>query len=272
MPEARRPDGPIGPSDFGVEQFTVPAVLDRRAEEFPDRLLMSIAGTPVTFAQMRDRSRAAANALVDIGVGRGDTVALFTATCPEWVYIWLGAARIGAVTAAVNVANKDDFLVHALRLSRAKVVITDAERHPRLLEVIDRVQTVKSVLVVGDSLTGRWNARRRLHRTPRRANPGTWRRCSSRRVPPARRKRSPPPGTTCSPRLQRRPPLGNSTRATCCGPPCPCSTSAPRHRYWRRCSSVRRRCCRRHFGRAKLPTRCEPAAQRVSPEPAPWSR
>ena len=153
MPEARRPDGPIGPSEFGVEHFTVPAVLDRRAEEFPDRLLMSIAGTPVTFEQMRDRSRAAANALVDIGVGRGDTVALFTATCPEWVYIWLGAARIGAVTAAVNVANKDDFLVHALRLSRAKVVITDAERHPRLLEVIDRVETVKSVLVVGDSLT-----------------------------------------------------------------------------------------------------------------------
>ena len=154
MPEARRPDGPIGPSQFGVENFTVPAVLDRGAEQYPDRLLMSIAGTPVTFEQMRDRSCAAANALVGIGVGRGDTVALFTATCPEWVYIWLGAARIGAVTAAVNVANKDDFLVHALRLSRAKVVITDAERHPRLLEVIDRVETVKSILVVGDSLTG----------------------------------------------------------------------------------------------------------------------
>ena len=128
-------------------------MLDQRAEEFGDRVLMSIAGTPVTFEQMRDRSCAAANALLDIGVGRGDTVALFTATCPEWVYFWLGAARIGAVTAAVNVANKDDFLVHALRLSRAKVVITDAERHPRLSEVIDRVDTVTTVLVVGDSLS-----------------------------------------------------------------------------------------------------------------------
>ena len=59
---------------------------------------------------MRDRSCAAANVLVDIGVAQGDTVALFTATCPEWVYFWLGAARIGAVTAAVNVANKGEFL------------------------------------------------------------------------------------------------------------------------------------------------------------------
>ncbi len=153
VPEARRPDGPIGPSQFGVERFTVPAVLDQRAAQFPDRVLMSIAGTPVTFAQMMQRSCAAANALTAMGVGRGDSVALFTATCPEWVYFWLGAARIGAVTAAVNAANKDEFLVHALRLARAKVVITDAERHPRLREVVDRVETVESVLVVGDSLS-----------------------------------------------------------------------------------------------------------------------
>src|ERR1700754_3351296 len=153
VPEEVRPDGPIGPSQFGVERCTIPDVLDRRAEQFGDRVMMSIAGTPVTFAQMRDRSRAAANVLLDNGVTRGDTVALFTATCPEWVYFWLGAARIGAVSAAVNVANKDEVLVHALRLARAKVVITDAERHSRLSEVIDRVETAKTVLVVRDSLT-----------------------------------------------------------------------------------------------------------------------
>ncbi len=91
--------------------YTVPAVLDRRAEQFGDRVMMSIAGTPVTFAQMRDRSCAAANVLADLGVQRGETVALFTGTCPEWVYFWLGAARIGAITAAVNGASKGDFLL-----------------------------------------------------------------------------------------------------------------------------------------------------------------
>lgn len=152
MPEIGRPEGPIGPAEFGVERFTVPAVLDERASQLGDRVLMTIAGTPVTFAQMRDRSCAAANVLTEAGVGRGDTVALFTGTCPEWVYFWLGAARIGAVTAAVNAANKEQFLLHALRLCRAKVVITDVESHPRLREVVGRVDTVTEVLVVGDSL------------------------------------------------------------------------------------------------------------------------
>jgi len=133
--------------------FTVPAVLDERAQQFGDRVMMSIAGTPVTFAQMRDRSCAAANVLVDLGVTRGEIVALFTGTCPEWVYFWLGAARIGAVPAAVNAASKGDFLLHTLRLSRAAVVITDSDRHPRLDEVADGVDTLRSVLVQGDSLT-----------------------------------------------------------------------------------------------------------------------
>jgi carnitine-CoA ligase len=142
-----------GPSDFGVDSFTVPAVLDRRAEEHPERVMMSIAGVDVTFEQMRQRSCAAASMLADLGVGRGDCVALFTATCPEWVYFWLGAARIGAVSAAVNAANKGEFLLHTLRLSRAKVILTDAERRPRVDEISDALETVNHVVMQDDSLS-----------------------------------------------------------------------------------------------------------------------
>ena len=145
---------PLGPADFGVERFTVPAVLDRRAEQYPDRVMMSIAGIEVTFEQMRQRSWAASNMLADLGVGRGDCVALFTATCPEWVYFWLGAARIGAVSAAVNAANKGEFLLHTLALSRAKVILTDAERRPRVDEVAGELSTLTEVVVRNDSLRG----------------------------------------------------------------------------------------------------------------------
>lgn len=142
-----------GPSDFGVDSFTVPAVLDARAEQHPDRVMMSIAGVDVTFEQMRQRSRAAAHMLTGLGVGPGDCVALFTATCPEWVYFWLGAARIGAISATVNAANKGDFLLHTLRLSRAKVILTDAERRPRVDEVVEQLDAVIGVVAQDDSLT-----------------------------------------------------------------------------------------------------------------------
>jgi crotonobetaine/carnitine-CoA ligase len=145
---------PIGPADFGVERFSVAAVLDRRAEQFPDRVMMSIGGVDVTFEQMRQRSCAAANALLDLGIGPGDCVALFSGTCPEWIYFWLGAGRIGAVSAAVNAANKGDFLLHALRASRAKVVISDAERQSRVAELADQLPVLASIVVQDDWLAG----------------------------------------------------------------------------------------------------------------------
>ncbi|MGV0792950.1 AMP-binding protein [Mycolicibacterium sp. XJ1819] len=143
----------IDPSAFGLEKFDVAMVLDQRAAQYPDRVMMTIGETSVTFAQMRDHSCAAANALLELGVQRGDTVALFAATCPEWVYFWLGAARIGAVSAAVNTANKAEFLSHALRLARAKVVMTDAERSARVDEIAGDVHTLESIVVMDGSLT-----------------------------------------------------------------------------------------------------------------------
>ncbi len=150
-----RPDSGqrLGPSDFGVDRFTVPAVLDRRAGQHPDRVMMSIDGVDVTFEQMRLRSRAAAAVLTDLGVGPGDCVALFTGTCAEWVYFWLGAARIGAVTAAVNAASKGDFLLHTLRLARARVILTDAERRPRVDDVADHLETLEHVVLQDHSLS-----------------------------------------------------------------------------------------------------------------------
>jgi carnitine-CoA ligase len=214
----------LDPAAFGVEQFSVPAVLDRRAAQYGDQVMMSIAGTPVTFAQMRDRSCAAAHMLSEIGVVRGETVALFTGTCPEWVYFWLGAARIGAVSAAVNGASKGDFLAHALNLSRAAVVIVDTERADRVAQVSGDVTTLRSTLEVDHSLTDTLTTASVAAPMPSPSGPTTSARCSSPPVRRDRRRPSPRPGTTCSPprRPSRRP--GSSNRETRCGPPCRCST------------------------------------------------
>ena len=222
---------------------------------------------------MRDRSCAAANVLAGLGVSRGETVALFTGTCPEWVYFWLGAARIGAVSAAVNAASRGDFLSHALNLSRAAVVITDADRRDRL----DRGRRRRRHAEIDDGggqfahrcVGARLRHRARGRPRPRRA---TSARCSSHRARRDRRRPSPPHGTTCSPRRPPSPHRGNSGRVTCCGPPCRCSISARHPRCWRPCWSAGPVCWQRRSTRARCGMRYGPAAQRVSPARVRWCR
>lgn len=130
-------------------EYAVPAVLDERAARYAGRSVMRIDGADIGFLQLRDRSIAAANVLRGLGIGPGDTVALFSGSTPEWVYFWFGAARVGAVAAAVNAANKGEYLRHALVLSSARVVITDtAERAQRVREVAGHLPVLSS----GDDL------------------------------------------------------------------------------------------------------------------------
>ncbi|MGH3969434.1 MAG: AMP-binding protein, partial [Mycobacterium sp.] len=58
----------------------------------------------------------------------------------------------GALSAAINAANKGDFLLHAVRLSQAKVILTDAERRPRVDEVSGALDSLTSIVVQDDSL------------------------------------------------------------------------------------------------------------------------
>lgn len=61
------------------------------------------------------------------GVGRGDVVALFMENRPEYLYAWLGLAKLGAVGALINTHLRGQALAHTLRLADAKLHVVGHE-------------------------------------------------------------------------------------------------------------------------------------------------
>ena len=64
--------------------------------------LVTLDGAEVSFDDLDRRSDAFAAALVRRGLGEGDVVGLTLPTAPEYVVAYLGAAKVGAITAGVN--------------------------------------------------------------------------------------------------------------------------------------------------------------------------
>ncbi len=93
--------------------------------------------------------RSVANRLLELGVEPGDTIALFTPNCPEWVEVWLAATEIGAITTPVNVAFRDEFLAHQLRDSGAKLVLVESAFVPLLAAVTAQLPDLRLVVVRG---------------------------------------------------------------------------------------------------------------------------
>ncbi|MDF2993468.1 MAG: acyl-coenzyme synthetase/AMP-(fatty) acid ligase [Microbacterium sp.] len=104
--------------------------LDRHVEAGNgDRIALRWEGEPgdqrnVTYAELTDEVKRLANVLTDLGVERGDRVALYLPMIPEAIASMLAVARIGAVHSVVFGGFSADSLRARIDDAGAKVVIT----------------------------------------------------------------------------------------------------------------------------------------------------
>ncbi len=152
--------------------------VDRHVEAgLGDRVALHWVGEPtgdtrdVTYADLHREVQKAANALTDLGVGKGDTVAIYLPMIPEAVVAMLACARIGAPHSVVFGGFSAEALNTRIADAKAKLVITadggyrrgaPSALKPAVDAALDHADTsVEHVLVV--QRTGQdtaWNADR----------------------------------------------------------------------------------------------------------------
>src|SRR5947209_12904158 len=104
-----------------------------------------------SFEKLADCARSVANGLAKDGFKRGDTVILFAENSPEWVVTALGIIRAGMVAVPLDVQLGDKTLVHILRDSDARAVITTQKRVERIEKLASSEKKPKLILFDADS-------------------------------------------------------------------------------------------------------------------------
>jgi fatty-acyl-CoA synthase len=103
---------------------TVAQVLEEQVREIPDRAFLHFGDRRLSYAQLHARAKALAAALHELGVERGDRVALDLPNWPEFVISMFAAARLGAVIVPLNPRFTVPELQYMLRHSEASVVVS----------------------------------------------------------------------------------------------------------------------------------------------------
>ena len=101
---------------------TIAQMLAEVRRRTPEATAIAYRGRRMTFAELDGAARRAANGLAELGVGRGDRVALWLPNCPAFLCLWLGAARLGAIAVAVNTRFRAVEVADIVRRSDAKVL------------------------------------------------------------------------------------------------------------------------------------------------------
>jgi len=114
------------PAEIEFEKITMPEILARSAKKFQDRVAIYFQGAELTYGQLDDLVNRFARALTDLGVHKGDKVAVLLPNVPQVVIACQAVLRIGAITAMNNPLYTESELTYQLNDSGASfLIITD---------------------------------------------------------------------------------------------------------------------------------------------------
>ncbi len=102
---------------------TLSALLDKVAARQPAAPALIDRERPVSYGQLANESRRLATGLEQLGIGRGDRVALWLPNVPAWVAAFFACARLGAIAVAVNTRFKSGEIADIVGRSGAKALI-----------------------------------------------------------------------------------------------------------------------------------------------------
>jgi carnitine-CoA ligase len=131
-------------------QLTVPDLLDHRLSADPDGPFLDCCGTPYTAAEVDREANRIANALAELGVRHGSTVATLLENGPAAVLAWFATHKLGAIAVPLNTALKGTLLQHQLSDSGTTVIIAQDDLAERSAETLDGIDSVRHLVVVGD--------------------------------------------------------------------------------------------------------------------------
>ncbi|WHX16265.1 amino acid adenylation domain-containing protein [Streptomyces malaysiensis subsp. malaysiensis] len=117
-------------TDIGTD--TVVDRFDQAADRAPERTALVAHGSAMTFAELRDRSRAVAGVLVRRGIGPGATVGLAIPRSPDSIVALFAVLRAGAAYVPLELDHPDERIASIVADARPDVLLTVSTVSPRL--------------------------------------------------------------------------------------------------------------------------------------------
>ncbi len=125
-------------------------LLEERAKKHPKRAALLYEGKAISFEELNKNVNRLANGLKDLGISRGDRVAIMLPNTPEFVYSFFACQRLGAVAVPFNTMYKGGEILYILKDCGAKAVITLNSAVPLINEIRPELPHLQYIITTGE--------------------------------------------------------------------------------------------------------------------------
>ncbi len=111
------------PAEVPVQESSVMDLFDQAVEKYANRPSLIFYGKKITYREIKDAVDRLATALADLGIKKGDTVALYLLNCPQYVISYFAVLRVGAKVTPISPVYTSIEVKHQIKDSEAKMAI-----------------------------------------------------------------------------------------------------------------------------------------------------
>ena len=130
-------------------------MLSRNAQKYPNKVSL-IEREPeknirrqITWLEFENESNRLANALRSFGVLPGDKVALLMMNCLEWLPVYFGILKTGALAAPLNFRFTAKEIGKCTEMSESKILIYGPEFQERIEKIQNKGTCIEKFIYVG---------------------------------------------------------------------------------------------------------------------------
>lgn len=105
----------------------------------------------MTWRVFDEKANRFANLLIKRGIKKGDKVAILLMNCLEWLPIYFGILKAGAVAVPLNFRYTSEEIKYCLKLSEAKSLIFGPEFIGRIEMIYDCIQHIRPLIFAGEN-------------------------------------------------------------------------------------------------------------------------
>ena len=114
--------------------------LDITAARLPNRLSIIFGGMELTFGELKNLADRFANALIALGLKKGEKVAIHLPNCPQFAIAYYGVLKAGATFTPLSPLLAPQEVQYQLNDSEAKILISLDLIYPAIASVISKTQ------------------------------------------------------------------------------------------------------------------------------------
>ena len=131
-------------------------MLEETVNRFAGRTAIISGERRVSYAELDEASNKVANALLKMGVRKGDRVATLLANSPEFATVYFGVIKAGGIAVPLDIRYKIEELASLFGNCQPRVLVAESDLLEPLVPVLSRFDSIKHVIDLDSKYEGQF--------------------------------------------------------------------------------------------------------------------